>query len=128
MFKNLLQVYSLLVCLFASIMIMITSGMALNSLADFTMTEIKHYGTLLDYDDNEAYLAREWNEQKLKELKKLPEADLTAKRLKDRVTKVRDLKHYAVQHMIDTVPWLLVSLIFFMIHWRLYHRQKKTID
>jgi hypothetical protein len=53
MFKNLLQLYSLVMCLIASTVIMITMGLILGCITDLTLTEYKNSAYLINFTTNE---------------------------------------------------------------------------
>ena len=56
MFKNLTQIYCLIVCLVASIIMMITIGIMLNSGTDFVFTEYKYMSQLSKFSNDEKYI------------------------------------------------------------------------
>ena len=56
MFKNLIQVYSLIVCYMASVVMMVALGAMLVSGTDLTLTKYKHMSQLTNYSSNEKYI------------------------------------------------------------------------
>ena len=56
MFKNLVQLYSLVVCLIASIVMMITIGIMLGNATDILLPEYKYMNQLDKFTSNEKYI------------------------------------------------------------------------
>ena len=56
MFKNLVQLYSLVVCLIASIVMMITIGIMLGNATDILLPEYKYMNQLDKFTSNEKYM------------------------------------------------------------------------
>ena len=56
MFKSLIQLYCLIVCLISAITIMITLGVAFNSITEVTLTEYKFASSLSKFSSNDKYI------------------------------------------------------------------------
>ena len=56
MFKNLTQIYCLIVCLVASIVMMVTIGIMLNSGTDLVFTEYKYISELNKFSSDVKYI------------------------------------------------------------------------
>ncbi len=56
MIKNLVQLYSLVVCLIASVVIMITIGIMLGNTTDILLLEYKYMNQLDKFTSNEKYI------------------------------------------------------------------------
>jgi len=56
MIKNLVQLYSLVVCLIASVVIMITIGIMLGNTTDILLPEYKYMNQLDKFTSNEKYI------------------------------------------------------------------------
>ena len=143
MFKNLLQVYALLVCLINTVFLLIMTCWGLNSITDLAMPEYKNYSRMLRYVSDENYKdyfqdnysnqnyydsndsRRIHNETRLKEFQQLTPEKLTERRINDRNNFLENNRRNAIEGLIRSLQWLLVSLFFFAIHWRLYRRAAK---
>lgn len=126
MFKNLLQLYSLLVCLVASIVMMVTVGHIFNETTTILLLEYKNKVHLNHYSTNEKYLTyAEDNNKKQDILSKLTDEELAAKRVSVRADYIQDAKDGAISSLISIFTWFITALLFFAIHWRIY---KKDAD
>ena len=119
MFKNLLQLYALVMCLISSIMIMITFGVMFNNVTELTLTEYKHQAHLNNFTTNEKYI-----NYKTK-LGPLDEKELQRKRLLEKDSYIENQKSNAISSLISGATWLFTGFIFFIIHWCLYRRSLK---
>ncbi len=127
--KNIFQIYTLLVCLVSTIILMISAYMFLNATTDLLFPQYKHYSSLLRYESNESYLRslNSYNDREYKEIKPLPPRDIEVKRNEARINFLEKQKGSAIENIILTLQWALVGFIFFIIHWRLYTRSKKVV-
>jgi hypothetical protein len=130
MFKNLLQLYALLVCTITSIFLLVVCCFALDSITDLVIPQYKKFSTLAHYKSNERFMRNNQNgfpydEKQLKELQQLSAEKLTEKRIMEKVDFLEDTKGKAIQELIKSIQWLLVSALFFLIHWKLYKRSTK---
>ncbi len=122
MFKNLLQLYSLLVCLIASIVMMVSVGLAFNETTTIWLVEYKNKVSLNNYSTNEKYISYNKQYNGKKDLDKLTSEELVAKRVAERSDYIQDKKDGSVSSLINIFTWLLTGLLFFAIHWRIYKK------
>lgn len=126
MFKNLMQVYSLVVCLVASVVMMIALGVMLNSGTDLLLTEYKNAHQLINYDSDEKYIEYKRSSAYTDHDKEKWKADnldhITEKRMADRADYINGVKASAINGIINAMTWFITGLLFFIIHWRLYKR------
>lgn len=133
--KNLLHIYTLLICFVTVIILIITSSLFLNTTTDLLIPEYKNYSILRHYRSNEDYiqyyedlgyenLDKNKNER-VELLKKLSPVQLDEKRERERSQYLEDQKVSNIMSLISLLQWMLISAIFFFIHWRLYQRTKE---
>jgi hypothetical protein len=127
MFKNLVQLYSLLICLIASISIMVTMGIMLSNITDIILLEYKYTNQLDKFTSNAKYIDfQKQNDSSDKEKWQTMDNNLIAeKRLADRVDYISSVKGGAISSLINCITWFITGLFFFLIHWRTY---KKSSD
>jgi predicted tellurium resistance membrane protein TerC len=130
-FKNILQVYALVVCLIASTALMIASVMALNSLTDLIIPHYKHYSSLSRFESNERYLDHKQetyaaDDKRLKELNKLSGEEISAKKDREKKEFLEDKKKQAIESLIQCLQWIIIASLFFCLHWRLYKKSLGT--
>ena len=128
--KNLFQLYTLLVCLICTIILIITTAFFLNGITDLIIPQYTNYSSLIRYDSRESYMnylegKNMDNKQFLKAVGPSP-AQIDEKRAFDRQQFLEVRKGSAIQSLINTVEWAFIALIFFFIHWRLYKRSKEN--
>ncbi|MDA9163510.1 hypothetical protein N9N97_01350 [Rickettsiaceae bacterium] len=122
MFKNLLQLYSLLVCLIASVVMMVTVGAAFNEATTILLVEYKNKVILNNYSTNEKYISYDNRYNGKKDLDKFTSEELVAKRVAARSDYIQDKKDGSVSSLINIFTWFLTALLFFAIHWRIYKK------
>lgn len=122
MFKNLVQLYSLVVCLIASIVMMITIGIILGNATDILLPEYKYMNELDKFTSNEKYIdSQTQSDPSSKERLQIIDSDSVAeKRLKEREDYINRIKGYAISTIINYITWLITGLVFFVIHWKIY--------
>lgn len=122
MVKNIYQVYLLLVCFFSIVVITISSAVTLIDISEMTMPEYAKYSSLRVYQSDEAYkIYLESFEPKKEIPEKLSEARLIAK-----ADRVEEIKGEAIQSLFSTMIWLIISSGLFLLHWKLFQREKKA--
>ena len=122
MIKNLVQLYSLVVCLIASVVIMITIGIMLGNTTDILLPEYKYMNQLDKFTSNEKYIdSQKQSEQSSKEKWQIIDPNLLAeKRLAERESYINRIKGDAISTVINCITWLITGLFFFITHWRMY--------
>ena len=122
MFKNLVQLYSLVVCLIASIVMMIAIGIMLGNITDILLPEYKYMNQLDKFTSNEKYIDYQKQSDPInKERLQIIDSDSVAeKRLAEREDYINRIKGDAISTLINCTTWLITGLFFFVIHWRIY--------
>ena len=122
MIKNLVQLYSLVVCLIASVVIMITIGIMLGNTTDILLPEYKYINQLDKFTSNEKYIdSQKQRDHSSKEKWQIIDPNLLAeKRLAERESYINRIKGDAISTVINCITWLITGLFFFVIHWRMY--------
>lgn len=153
MIKNILQLYALLVCLITVVILIVSFSMSLNLVTSLVIPEYKYYSSLRSYDSNEAYIEdyehsigftssslhelpssslddserQYWKDkmQKVIALQQLPPNQLDEKRLAARRQYLENKKVQDITSLIYTLQWVLIAMIFFFIHWKIYKKSEK---
>ncbi len=122
MIKNLVQLYSLVVCLIASVVIMITIGIMLGNTTDILLPEYKYMNQLDKFTTNEKYIdSQKQSDHSSKEKWQIIDPNsLAEKRLAERESYINRIKGDAISTVINCITWLITGLFFFIIHWRMY--------
>ena len=110
-FKNLLQLYALVMCLISSIVMMITLGIMFINVTELMITEYKHKAHLNNFTTNEKYL-----NYKTK-LEPLDEKELQRKRLLEKDSYIENQRSNAISSLISGATWLFTGFLFCIIHW-----------
>ncbi|MBN8523008.1 MAG: hypothetical protein J0M23_04025 [Rickettsiales bacterium] len=121
MIKNLVQLYSLVVCLIASVVIMITIGIMLGNTTDILLPEYKYMNQLDKFTSNEKYIdSQKQSDHSSKEKWQIIDPNsLAEKRLAERESYINRIKGDAISTVINCITWLITGLFFFVIHWRM---------
>jgi hypothetical protein len=140
MFKNLMQVYSLAVCLIMSIILMLILSLSVNAITDFTLTEYKNKSSLSKFSTNEDYISSlslskfsanddyssplSLDKAAIESIKQLSSEKIEEKRLAEKDKYIQSIKDNSISSLISYAGWLLIGGIFFIIHWRLYKKSE----
>jgi len=124
MFKNLTQLYCLIVCLISAITIMITLGVTFNSVTEAALTEYKFASSLNKFSSNDKYIEHkiQYSPDNKEMWNTLSDEEITTKRTIEKEDFIKERKSEALSSIISCITWLFVAALFFIIHWRL---QKK---
>jgi hypothetical protein len=149
MFKNILQVYALVVCAVTTIAMLIFSGLFLDTLTNLIIPEYKYYDVMGRYTSNDAYLKFRKKEaeqylplsgdggdsythfrdkryqdaaHELATLKALPPHQLDEQRENAKHDFLAEIKRTNIQSIIFYFQWLVVIAVFFYLHQRLYKK------
>ena len=127
MLKNLTQLYCLIVCLVSTIILMITLGLMFNYTTEIILTEYKNAKELNKFSSNDKYIeyrkhikcrkhtkCREFDEEKID--------DIEVKRLLEKENFIENKKKEAISSIISCMAWLFVSILFFIVHWRMHKK------
>ena len=124
MFKNLTQLYCLIVCLVATITLMITLGVAFNSVTEITLTEYKFASALDKFSSNDKYIESktQYNSDKKTEWDSLNSEEIKVKRTSEKEGYIESRKREAFSTIISCMTWLFVAALFFIVHWRMHKK------
>ena len=124
MFKNLTQLYCLIVCLVATIILMITLAVAFNSVTEITLTEYKFASALDKFSSNDKYIESktQYNSDKKTEWDSLNSEEITVKRTSEKEGYIESRKREAFSTIISCMTWLFVAALFFIVHWRMHKK------
>lgn len=131
--KNLRQVYSIVICLVASLVLMFSLGNILSKSLSFFVPELTNAYEFSSYSSNEAYLRSFENQQnfdthakeRVDALKSLAESELTAKRLQEQSEARSKITAAASGTVLENVLRFFVALLFFVIHWSMFRRSER---
>lgn len=118
MFKNILQLYALLVCFVTTVVLLVVASISLDAVGDIVWAEAKNPKKFSTFRNNEAFLA----EHKEFRKKNLSEDELSKVRDQKRQDLVEDTKNNAKGRIFDWLASAIIAAVFFLIHWRLYRR------
>lgn len=124
MLKNLTQIYCLIICLVSAITLMITLGVAFNSVTEITLTEYKFASTLDKFSSNDKYIEykTQYNSDNKKKWNSLNDEEIKAKRTIEKADYIESRKREAFSTIISCMTWLFVATLFFIVHWRLHKK------
>lgn len=129
--KNLFQVYTLLICLISTVILLICAGVFLSSITNIIIPQYTNYSHMIRFQSNESYLRHiddmgAYGDLKVAEkLKDLSPDQLTQKRMDEKTTFLENTRGSSLSTIISCMEWALVAFVFFLIHWRLYKRSKE---
>ncbi|MEM6338561.1 MAG: hypothetical protein AAF673_01360 [Pseudomonadota bacterium] len=124
MLKNLTQIYCLIICLVATITLMITLGVAFNSVTEIALTEYKFASSLDKFSSNEKYIEykTQYNSDKKNEWDSVSSEEIKEKRKSEKESYIESRKKEAFSTIISCTTWLFVAALFFIVHWRLHKK------
>lgn len=145
--KNILQLYALLICAISTVILILCFGLSFNSVTNLIIPEYKNYSLMSRYESNEAYIKFRENElqqyfpsygahlhekpyreveNEIRVLRQLSPHDLGEKRLNAKKEFLDTEKRKNIQDLIVYFQWIIVAVVFYYSHWRLY--KKATIS
>ena len=116
MFKNILQIYSLIVCIICTIIILIISANSLDRITDIVIPQYKFVPSS-KYLDNATY--KDYYHSTTKDL---TDIEIDKRRLIEQKHEFNNFKAYSIRSLINLFCWLIPALITLIIHWRLYKK------
>lgn len=123
MLKNLTQIYSLIICLVSTIILMITLGVMFNSATDILLTEYKNVHTMDKFSSNDKYIEYKTSYNKDdKRFELLGGEEIKIKRLQEKEDYINNRKKEAIGTLISCMTWLFISALFFIVHWRMHKK------
>ncbi len=151
MFKNLVRLYSMVVCLICSTILLVTISMSVSSVFRIVFAEYKYAHSLERYTNNEKFVAYYENRQSkhtqshdasywnindhdnAKTLSRLiantkDQLKIAEVRLAARREYVERIKQDNIVGIIDSLGWILVSIIFLVIHIYVYIKNDTNND
>lgn len=127
MFKNLLQLYSLLICMISVVLMIVVLGLLSFSVGDLVLFQYKYSYELNKFNSNEKYIQhKKQNNKSQVNWSKLSEQEVTNLRLSEKEDYQDQKQSYALYNILDKAGWLIVGFIFFIIHWCLYKKSSHT--
>lgn len=107
MFKNITQIYCLLVCLISVIILTVSLSSAINNTIRIFVFDYEYTDVLENFIESD-----DKNEE--------------ARSKKQELSYIKEQKRHSWLGIINSFGWILVSSLFFMIHWRLNKRYINT--
>lgn len=150
MFKNLVRLYSTIVCLICSIALLVTISLTLTNIFRIVLVEYKYSSTLERYADNERFLSYYHSKAQEKYSNAEPgygnntsAADsikrvssliagvknhekITDIRLAEKADHIARIKHENIISIIDYLGWMVASALFLVIHVYIYKKSRKV--
>jgi len=129
--KNLFQVYTLLICLISTVILLVCAGVFLSSITNIIIPQYTNYSHMIRFQSNESYLRHAYSMgdygdlKPAEKLKELSPTQLTQKRIDEKTTFLENTRGSSLSNIISVIEWSLVALLFFFIHWRLYKRSRE---
>lgn len=123
MLKILTQIYCLIICLISATTLMITLGVAFNSVTEMALTKYKFASTLNKFSSNDKYIEyKRYNSDNKEKWNALSDEEIQTKRAIEKEDYIESRKREALSTIISCMTWFFVATLFFIVHWRL---QKK---
>lgn len=123
MFQNLKQLYAAAICFTATMIIMICSGLVINSLTELGFTEYKHLEYLGNFESNERYIDHkkqlDIKSEDSAKISQMSTQEITVMRTKERTNYIDSKKNHAKEKLFDYFGWIIISSLFLMVHWKI---------
>ena len=129
--KNLGQVYCILVCLVASMVMMFSAIQIASITMEYIFPEIMNATKMSNFVSNEAFLRSESENQgeagkeRLAELKSLSSEDLSTKREMEHTETRMSMKTMSFANILRMMPVFFIAFLFFIFHWSFYRRTER---
>lgn len=128
-FKNLLSVYSLLVCFVLVFIILISLIFIVENIIKITLPKIMLSEVMVNYESNGNYKiyveSLPQDTDKIAKIKTMSEEELSEQRIHEREYRLKSMQAGGTRGLITASQWLFFSLLFFIIHWFIYKKQNQ---
>ena len=121
MFKNILQLYSLIICIICTIIILIISANSLDRITDIVIPQYKFIPNT-KYNDNTTY-----KEYYHSNTKNLTDIEIEKRRLAEQKHEFSNFKAHSIRSLINLLCWFIPAFITLIIHWRLYKKLNRSV-
>ncbi|MEQ1774493.1 MAG: hypothetical protein ABL891_11985 [Burkholderiales bacterium] len=128
--KTALEIYALAVCLFAVILFVVCSGIAVYSTIQISNPEFTMRSwTYQMYRSNDVYWDRQtrYRDRDGKATARPDEVELTRQRTEAFAEEVMVEKRDGMQYLVKSLIVLILGIVVFLIHWALARKARSTI-
>lgn len=125
MFKNLIQLYALIICLICTLILMVNIGFLMNASSEIVFMNYVNRNTLYKYDSNESYLKWEQslkNSGEVDKLLSLSSLEVEKLRIAEKENTKKEISYTAIKNIINSSIWLIITFLFFIFHWKLHKK------
>ncbi|MGI2299253.1 hypothetical protein [Candidatus Cardinium hertigii] len=115
------KIYSMVVCFATTIVLLVTLSITFNGFITLFLPEYTNKEALIRYSTNEQFLQFKSHDKYLyKQLEGLSPKELEKRRMSYKHKYIEIIKGRAVSTIISNSIWIIVSLVFFIVHWKIY--------
>jgi hypothetical protein len=125
--KNLSQIYAVLVCLVLIFAILLSTVFAVSNITGLLLPELEVWEPKIAFESPNnfrLYLLKkaENNAEQITSINAMSVAELDERRLYEKRTLLASAQRKNFSGLLTALQWLVVSGIFFVVHWWLYRR------
>lgn len=126
--KNIAELYSLTVCLISTIVALVASILLIITVINITFFDLRNRDYLSRFNSNDSYINSLYNSYDIKhdKVSSLTFDKLTELRILKKNDYIYTTKARQVNDMIDRTVCLMVSLLFILIHFKIYKKCKSN--
>jgi hypothetical protein len=126
--KNIAELYSLTICLISTIVALVASILLITSIINITFFDLRNKDYLSRFNSNESYINSLHNsyDNERDKVSSLTTDKLTELRIQIKNDYIYSTKARQINDMIDRAVCLVVSLLFILIHVRIYKKSKSN--
>jgi hypothetical protein len=121
-YKKFIQIYALLVCFVAAIILLVSSVMCLDAITSMFLTKYKYYDHWVKCQSIENNTRSTQSSTKSSEIQPLSAEELKEKKQTAEQQFMATKKRKAVEQLIVCLQWLTIAGMFFLIHWKIYKK------
>lgn len=123
MLKNLTRLYAGVVMLLCTIILVIAISLTFSNLLTYKFPEEMQSGNFEKFTSSESFKNSFYDQQKAA-IQKLSEDELVKRMEKKKQEEILRQQRSAISGILHSAPWLLVSVLFFLLHVVIYRRAK----
>ena len=124
--RPLLAIYALAVCFVAAACLAVASGYAIYDLVQIASPEITlSSGEYERHQSNAAFRNAYYSDAKIKAMAALSEEEVTTRRREEYISALGAERRTGWQSLLRMAIIILVSVVFFVIHWKLAQRVRE---
>lgn len=120
-----MKIYALIICLIMTMILFFVTTQFYNIATDLYLNKYKYSANLKKFTSNEEFI-KYLGYKEQKSFADSSEIDITKERVKRKEEYLDRIKSKAISNLVNYTGSLLITIIFLLIHWKLYNKAESN--